>query len=68
MTPPFAKVEPPPKGPMVQRYVPRAINGGPAWRVFDRKRGVMLTDAELEALPMHQIDETVPLFDCKDVN
>ena len=32
------------------RYVPRAIDGGPAWQVFDRKHDRFLTNREIKML------------------
>lgn len=37
------------------RYVPRAIDGGPDWRVFDRKHDRFLTDREVRHTPLENL-------------
>lgn len=44
------------------RYVPRAINGGPAWQVYDKKRDRFLTNSEIRGLPIESLrDEEMAL-------
>jgi len=38
------------------RYVPKALNGGPGWRVYDRKLGRHLSDREVRALPLERLE------------
>ena len=39
------------------RYVPRAINGGPAWRVWDRKRRAWVKESKLARMTYEQVTE-----------
>jgi hypothetical protein len=38
-----------------KRYLPRAIQGGPAWKVWDVKQDKFLTDKEIRAIPLQEI-------------
>lgn len=42
-----------------KRYLPQAINGGPAWKVFDTVKGLFLNDSELLAVPVEEIQSEV---------
>lgn len=48
------------------RYVPRAINGGPSWMVWDRKEGRFIETDELKSIPMTQLEERIEITAAKD--
>lgn len=37
------------------RYVPRALNGGPGWEVFDRQEDRFLSNKEVRAIPLETL-------------
>lgn len=42
------------------RYVPRAVNGGPSWQVYDKKADRFLSNSEIRALPIEALrDEEI---------
>lgn len=41
------------------RYVPRSLDGGLGWGVWDRVLGRFLSDGEVMAVPMRQIQGAV---------
>lgn len=43
------------------RYVPRAIDGGPAWQVYDLRKNRFLTNREVKKLPLEALRDE-PLF------
>jgi hypothetical protein len=40
-----------------KRYIPRALNGGPGWGVFDRREDRFLKDAEVVKLNKESLSE-----------
>lgn len=43
-----------------KRYMPRAVHGGPSWRVWDGKLSRFLTDGEVKKLSLEALaDEMV---------
>ena len=37
------------------RYVPRGLNGGPGWQVFDRRENRFLSNKEVKAIPIDNL-------------
>lgn len=46
-----------------KRYVPRAINGGPAWEVWDVAQERYLKNAELLAVPLDAVKTETIMID-----
>ena len=40
-----------------KRFIPRALKGGPGWRVFDRKIDKFLSDQEILKIEPIRLDE-----------
>lgn len=42
-----------------KRYVPRAMQRGPGWRVFDKKENRFLTDGEVQRVPEDRLQTDI---------